>query len=73
MTDWIRVTLRLRRSLAFSLVVALIAVGLGLGIWMRGFGGTNRCLKRQSRPRTAWASQKRIGAYKNIATAHEEG
>jgi predicted PurR-regulated permease PerM len=35
-TDWMRDTLRLRRSLAFSLVVALIAVGLGLGIWMRG-------------------------------------
>jgi predicted PurR-regulated permease PerM len=36
MTDWIRDTLRLRRSLAFSLVVALITVCLGLGILMRG-------------------------------------
>src|ERR1017187_8504687 len=35
-TDWIRDTLRLRRSLAFSLVVALIAVCLGFGIWTRG-------------------------------------
>ncbi len=35
-TDWTRDALRLRRSLAFSLVVVLIAVGFGLGIWMRG-------------------------------------
>lgn len=36
MTDWIRETLMLRRGLALSMVLALIAVCLGLGTWMRG-------------------------------------
>lgn len=36
MADWVQETLKLRRSLAFSMVVTFIAVCLGLGTWMRG-------------------------------------
>src|ERR1035437_8179375 len=36
MTEWLLETLKLRRSLAFSMVVTFIAVCLGLGPWMRG-------------------------------------
>ena len=36
MTEWLLETLKLRRSLAFSMVVTFIAVCLGLGTWMRG-------------------------------------